>query len=241
MVENGLLDPAVRAVLDLSRAVLADLDLEAVLGRVLESARELSGARYAALGVLDESGRELERFLTVGVDDALRGKIGTPPRGKGVLGELIEHPQPLRLTDVGEHSSSSGFPAEHPTMKSFLGVPIMAAGQPLGNLYLTDKTEGEQFTDQDEAALTILADFAGVAIDHARRYASSEARRTDLERTIRGLNATLQIPAPGGREKAVDATLELVAVRGRARLWKRALVIEQRHDGEPGLLVVLSG
>jgi len=239
MVENGLLDPAVRAVLDLSRGVLADLDLEVVLGRVLDSARELSGARYGALGVLDESRAELERFITVGVDDATRSRM-TPPRGKGVLGQLIEQPQPLRLTDVSEHPRSSGFPPGHPPMKSFVGVPIMVAGQPVGNLYLTDKADGGQFTDDDEVALTILAEFAGVAIDHARRYAGVEARRADLERTVNALNATMQISQPAVGETNVDATLELVAAKGRALRWKRGLVIEQERDGRPRLLVILS-
>jgi len=241
MTENGIVDPAVRAVLDLACGVLADLDLEAVLTRVLDSARELAGARYAALGVLDQSRRELERFITVGIDDASREKIGAAPRGHGVLGELITQPGVLRLDDVGEHPRSSGFPPGHPPMKSFLGVAIMVAGAPVGNLYLTEKVDGGQFSDQDEAALTVLAEFAGVAIDHAQRYAGLEARHAELERTVDALNATLQIADTVASEANTDAILELVAARGRARLWARALVIDQQRDGETGILVVLSG
>ena len=240
MLENAILDPAVRAVLDLARGVLADLDLEAVLTRVLDSARELSSAKYAALGVLDRSRGELQRFITVGVDDSTRARIGAPPRGQGVLGQLIARPQALRLSDVGEHPRSSGFPPGHPPMKSFLGVPIMVAGAPVGILYLTEKVSGGQFTDEDEAAVTILAEFAGVAIDHAQRYAGLEARRADLERTIDTLNATLKIADSVASDTNIDAILELVAARGQARLWSRAVVIEQQRKDTSGLLVVLS-
>lgn len=239
-MENAILDPAVRAVLDLARGVLADLDLEAVLTRVLDSARELSGARYAALGVLDHWGRELERFITVGIDDAGRREIGAPPRGHGVLGELIDKAAALRLSDLGEHLHSSGFPPGHPPMKSFLGVPIMVAGEPVGNLYLTEKAGGGQFSDQDEAALTILAEFAGVAIDHAQRYAGLDARRADLERTVDAFNATMQVADTAASEANIDTILELVALRGRARQWTRALVIEQQREGDKRLIVVLT-
>ncbi len=238
MSESGLLDPAVRAALDLARDVLADLDLESVLARVLDAARELSGARYAALGVLDESRRELERFLTAGLDDAQRRRIGALPRGYGVLGLLIARPAPLRLTDVREHPRSFGFPSGHPAMKSFLGVPIMVGAEPVGNLYLAEKVSGGQFTGEDERALEILAEFAGVAIDHARRYQGLEARRAALERTVDALHATLQVAQTAGGDTNIDAILELVATRGLALMSARALVIEQQRDGE---LVIVAG
>ena len=147
------------------------------LERVLVAARELTGARYAAIGVLDEERTGLARFITAGLDEEATRAIGPPPRGRGVLGELIAHPVPLRLPEVGGHPRSFGFPAGHPTMHSFLGVPVLAGGEPYGNLYLTDKAGGAQFSAEDERALTLLADFAGVAIDHARRYAGSETER----------------------------------------------------------------
>jgi two-component system, NarL family, sensor histidine kinase DevS len=149
--------PAVDRVLQVARAVLSDLDLETVLEQVLRAARELTGASYAALGVLDRSRTELERFITSGVDDATHRAIGPLPRGRGVLGELISDPVPLRLADVGAHPRSYGFPPMHPPMNSFLGVPVFAAGEPFGNLYLTAKTGAEEFTEEDEQALVLLA------------------------------------------------------------------------------------
>src|SRR6516165_8444120 len=127
-------DRAMLGVLEVARSVLAELDLETVLERVLQAAQELTGAEYAALGVLGESRRDLSRFLTVGVDDEMRAEIGEPPRGRGVLGELIDRPEPLRLSRVGLHPRSWGFPPGHPRMKTFLGVPILVRGRPYGNL-----------------------------------------------------------------------------------------------------------
>ena len=240
MTKKGLGDPAMSTVLDLAHGLLADLDLEAVLTRVVESARELCGAKYAALGVLDDERDHLDRFITAGVDDATRTEIGAPPFGKGVLGVLIQQPQPLRLADVSEHPDAASFPAGHPRMKSFLGVPITVADQPVGNLYLTDRAGGEQFTDDDEAALVILAQFAGVAIDHARRYAGSEARRASLQRTVDGLNVAMQVAEPAGSEANVEATLKLIALRGQAQRWTRAMVIERPRDGKRRLLAIVS-
>lgn len=116
----------------LARDVLSELDLELVLLRVLESARDLSGARYAAIGVMDQSQAELERFITIGIDEDDRERIGELPKGRGVLGELIAHPVPLRLADVGAHPHSYGFPPGHPPMKTFLGVPVLIGGSRSG-------------------------------------------------------------------------------------------------------------
>jgi two-component system, NarL family, sensor histidine kinase DevS len=139
------MDRATRGILELARSVLGKLDLDEVLNQVLRAAHDLTDARYAALGVLNESKTELARFLTVGIDDATRDQIGALPRGRGVLGALIDHPSPLRLDDVGSHPLSYGFPVAHPPMRSFLGVPILVAGEPYGNLYLTEKAGGAQF------------------------------------------------------------------------------------------------
>jgi GAF domain-containing protein len=133
----------IRRLLEVGRAVMTELDLGAVLDRVLRAGREITGARYAALGILNEQRTELEQFLTSGVDDETHRVIGDLPRGRGVLGALIKDPQPLRLADVGQHASSYGFPAGHPVMRSFLGVPIVLCGQAWGNLYLTEKDGGE--------------------------------------------------------------------------------------------------
>jgi GAF domain-containing protein len=181
------MDEQARSLLDIAGSVLGELDLEVVVDRVLESARELTGARYAALGVLDPSRTELEKFITVGVSEDARAEIGAMPRGRGVLGELIRDPVPLRLADVAEHPHSYGFPLGHPPMHSFLGVPILVGGVPFGSLYLAEKASGDQFTDADEKSVTTLARFAGVAIDHARRYTGAAVRGDELARTVAAL------------------------------------------------------
>jgi signal transduction histidine kinase len=232
------MDRAARGVLDIARSVLAELDLEVVLHRVLESARELTGARYAALGVLGSSRTELERFLTIGIGDSEREGIGTPPRGRGVLGELIASPTALRLTDISEHPRSYGFPHGHPPMRSFLGVPILIDGSPFGNLYLTEKEHGAQFTEGDVEGVTMLSELAGFAIDHARRYTGAREHRDELQRTVAALNATTQIARAVGAETDLDVILELVAKRGRALVDARLLVIELVQRGR---LVISAG
>jgi signal transduction histidine kinase len=226
------MDKSTRGVVTVAQSVLEQLDLEVVLNRVLEAARELTGARYAALGVLDSTGGELERFLTAGIDEETRRAIGALPTGRGVLGELISHPHALRIDDVGSHPYSYGFPIGHPPMRSFLGVPILVRGEPYGNLYLTEKETGGQFTDEDEQSATTLAIFAAVAIDHARRFAVSEAQRVELERTVSALDATLQIAQALGGQTDLDTVLELVAKRGRALVSARALIIELLRGDE---------
>ncbi|MGZ4292741.1 MAG: GAF domain-containing protein [Solirubrobacteraceae bacterium] len=221
-----------RDVLDVARDVLGELEVELVLERVVESARELTGARYAAMGVLDESRTALARFITTGVDESTRRQIGSPPTGRGVLGEPIRDPTPLRLANVGHHPMSYGFPGGHPPMQSFLGVPVMVAGEPFGNLYLTEKREGGEFTEADERALVGLAHFAGIAIDHARRYSGLKAHRDELEQSVDALGAMVEISRAIGGETDLASILELVAKRGRALISARALVIELRtHDG----------
>ena len=219
-------DRAALGVLEVARSVLAELDLETVLERVLHAAQDLTGARYAALGVLNESRTELSRFLTVGIDEAGRADIGDLPSGRGVLGELIEHPEPLRLARVGLHPRSWGFPPGHPRMETFLGVPIVVQGRPYGNLYLTDKAGGAEFSADDERAVLLLADFAGVAIDHAGRYTGARERQDELVRTIAALDATTQITKAIGGETDLDVVLELVAKRGRALVSARTLLVE---------------
>ena len=233
---DGVVNVASRDVLGVARGVLGDLDLERVLERVLKSARELAGARYAAIGVLDESRTALARFITTGVDESTRRQIGSPPTGRGVLGELIRDPTPLRVASVGDHPRSYGFPAGHPPMGSFLGVPVMVAGEPFGNLYLTEKHGGGEFTAADERALVRLAEFAGIAIDHARRYSGLEARRDELEQTVDALGAMVEVSRAIGGQTDLALILELVAKRGRALISARALVIELQIDD--GLEVV---
>ena len=135
----------------------SDLELSAVLQRIAESARELVRAKYCAVGVLDPTGTYLSDFITVGIDGETRARIGEPPKGHGILGLLIVEPKPIRLPDLGEHPDSFGFPPNHPPMSSFLGVPIHVRGEVFGNLYLTEKEDGEAFTDIDEELALALA------------------------------------------------------------------------------------
>jgi signal transduction histidine kinase len=165
----------VQDLLDAFLAVSSGLDLDATLHRIVEAAATLVDARYGALGVLRPGGG-LGAFVTVGVDEDTIRAMGPFPEGKGVLGQLINDPRPLRIADLGAHPASVGFPAHHPPMRSFLGVPVLVRGEVFGNLYLTEKRSGE-FTAEDETVLTALAGAAGVAIDNARLYAEGELRR----------------------------------------------------------------
>jgi signal transduction histidine kinase len=221
----------VRHLLDVGRTLTTELDQQAVLKRVLETAREITGARYAALGVLNQSGDGLERFLTVGLDDETRRVIGDEPRGRGLLGELIENPRPLRLADVGHHPRSYGFPSGHPPMNSFLGVPIVIRGKAWGNLYLTEKTEGV-FSEQDEESAVVLADWAAIAIENARLYERSEQRRQEIEQAFRELEATRDVAVAIAGEVSLDRLLELIAKRGRALVGARSLVIMLREGDD---------
>ncbi|WP_413116767.1 GAF domain-containing protein [Streptomyces sp. CY1] len=164
----------IHTLLDAVLAIGSDLELEVVLQRIVESAVSLVDAKYGALGVLGEEGT-IKQFLTVGIDEETIAEMGHYPRGEGILGLLIRHPEPLRLADLARHPSSVGFPSGHPPMTSFLGAPIKVREQVFGNLYLTDKQGAAEFDADDEAVLRTLAAAAGVAIDNARLY--DDARR----------------------------------------------------------------
>ncbi len=215
---------ALRRLLQIGSEVVSELDHETVLQRVIEAARDLTGARYAALGVLDESRRELERFLTSGIDESAHRAIGDLPRGRGILGVLIREPQPLRLTDVGSHPASYGFPIDHPPMRSFLGVPVVVRGEVWGNLYLTEK-EGGPFDEADEEAIVILARWAATAIQNARLYRNERTQRAELERAVRALETTSAITRALGTETDLDRVLELIVKRGRALDEARSMVL----------------
>jgi signal transduction histidine kinase len=211
---------------------VSDLDTSGILDRTLEAAREITGARYAAIGVLDEHRSALAQFLTSGIDDATARTIGQPPRGRGVLGQLISDPQPLRLRDVGGHPRSFGFPKGHPPIRTFLGVPVMIRGEAWGNLYLGEKAGGREFTETDEQSVVILAGWASVAIDNARLYEHSEHRRDQLERAVRGLEATRDVAVAVGQLNGPEHVLELVAERGRALIDARAVLIMLRAGSD---------
>jgi len=182
-----------RALLDAVLTVGSDLDLATVLRRIVDAAVDLAEARYGALGVIDESGTRLSQFLTVGVDAETHRAIGLPPEGHGLLGTLIVDPKPIRLPELSEHPDSYGFPPNHPPMHSFLGVPIRVRDTVFGNLYLTDKTTAEVFTDIDEELVVALAAAAGIAIENARLHerVAEMAMFEDRERIARDLHDTV--------------------------------------------------
>jgi len=213
-----------RHLISVGRALMSELDPEVVLRQVVEAAREATGARYAALGILDEERVELERFITLGIDERTRARIGDLPRGRGVLGVLISDPKPLRLSRVGDHPKSYGFPTGHPPMGNFLGVPISIRGRAWGNLYLTEKTEGD-FTEGDEEAVVILAGWAATALDNARLHQKVEARNEELERAMLTSRMTAEIARSVGGETELDRILELIVKRGRALVDAHSMLI----------------
>jgi signal transduction histidine kinase len=227
-----------RRLLDVGQTLVSELDPDAVLERILEEAQRLTGARYAALGILDEDRRELERFITAGIDPEMRRRIGELPRGRGVLGVLIEDPRPLRLSDVEAHPESYGFPPGHPPMHSFLGVPIVIRDSGWGNLYLTEKEGGGEFTAADQDAAITLARWAAIAIENARIHRMSEHRLAQLEHAVRSLEASQDISDAIGSVADLDRVLELIVKRGRALVGARSLLIMLREGDD---LVVAAG
>jgi signal transduction histidine kinase len=209
---------------------VSHLDLDVLLEELLAIATDVTGARYAAIGVLDQDRRELERFLTSGISAEAHRAIGDLPRGRGILGVLIDDPRPLRLASVGDDPRSYGFPAGHPPMDTFLGTPVLIRGEAWGNLYLTEKHDGSEFTEADEEAAVILADWAGIAVENARLFQASESRRDELERTVQQLEATTAIARAVGGETELDRVLELIVKRGRALVDARGLVILLREE-----------
>jgi signal transduction histidine kinase len=195
------------ALLDAVVGVGSDLDLRSTLYRIVLAAVRLAGARYGALGVIGPD-RRLVEFITDGISIEVHHQIGNLPTGRGVLGLLIDEPKPVRLRDIAEHPRSFGFPPHHPVMRSFLGVPIRIRDQVYGNLYLTEKRDAEEFTEDDEETMVALAVAAGVAIDNARLYAAAGHRQRWLEATAEITNVLL------GEVDRTDA-LRLVARRAR--------------------------
>ena len=156
--------------LDLAtRAIAGELDLDRVLQLIVDSVRDLVHARYAALGIVDASGR-IETFITGGITAAERERIGAPPRGHGLLGLIIRDSQAYRIADISRHPDAYGFPAHHPTMQSFLGVPVRTGGEAIGNFYLTDKIGAAEFSEQDQRLVEMFALHAGIAIQNARLH-----------------------------------------------------------------------
>jgi signal transduction histidine kinase len=207
-----------RALVETGVAITSELSLDALLQRLVEAAAELTGARYAALGVIDRSGSELERFLTTGIDAETHAAIGELPRGRGILGVLIRDDTPLRLHNLGDDPRSVGFPPNHPPMGTFLGVPIHLRGVAYGNLYLTEKEGGEDFTGEDQELVELLASQAAVAIENARLYEAA----TGWSRQLESLN---EVGNALATETDLDRLLDLVARRLRELLDARLVTV----------------
>ena len=215
-----------RAIVDAGVALASELSLDAVLEKITEAAAELTGARYAAIGVIDPSGQALEKFLVTGIDDETKDAIGDPPHGRGILGALIQDAKPLRLDDLAQDPRSVGFPANHPPMRTFLGVPILLRGVAYGNLYLTEKAEGAAFTEEDEELTTLLSTQAAVAIENARLYEAATRWLKQLESLNEVSNALVS-------ETDVSRLLDLVATRLRELVRARLVTIAlPNHEGD---------
>jgi signal transduction histidine kinase len=160
----------------------SELSLGAVLQRIVELAVDVTRARYGALGVLTPDGKRIEEFITVGVTPEERAAIGDPPTGHGILGLLIREPHPLRLHEIAADPRSVGFPPNHPPMGSLLGLPVMARGRVFGNIYLTEKQGAEEFDEEDQRGLEVLAAQAGIAIENARLREETERAARELRR-----------------------------------------------------------
>ncbi|MGK4579278.1 GAF domain-containing protein [Kitasatospora sp. HPMI-4] len=239
---HGLLE----AVLSVGR----ELDLTQVLRRIVEAAGVLSDARYAALGVIGPDGHTLSQFLTVGLSDEEISVIGPYPSGKGILGELIRHPELLRLADLSTHPASYGCPAHHPQMRTFLGVPVRVREEVFGNLYLTDKRGGQEFDADDEALISALAMAAGVAIDNARLYeeaqrqqrwlrASGEITRSLLSGVPR--QEVLALIAERAREITGAELADLSVSVGNGDQLRVELALGGDSAGRLGLTVPMNG
>jgi signal transduction histidine kinase len=207
-----------RALLDAGVALTSELSLDALLQRLVETAAQLTGARYAALGVIDRTGTELERFVTTGIDPQTHAAIGDLPRGKGILGVLIRDAARLRLHDLSEDPRSVGFPAHHPPMRTFLGVPVLLRGVAYGNLYLTEKADEADFTREDEEIVQLLAGQAAVAIENARLYESATRWSQQLESLV-------EVGAALARETELSGLLDLIARRLRELIGARSVLI----------------
>ena len=225
------LDGLVEAML----VVNSGLELDATLRRIVDTAIHLVDARYGALGVRGHS-HDLVEFVYQGIDDDTRARIGHLPQGRGVLGVLIDDPQPIRLDNIAQHSASVGFPANHPPMRTFLGVPVKIRDEVFGNLYLTEKANGQPFSEDDEILAQALAAAAGIAIANARLYAQSRARQAwieaarDIATTMLsgGAPATVFALLAENALKLADATAAMVAVPVEA---------DETTSGAPDLVV----
>ena len=227
------LEDSARALLDAFISISSDLDTDSVLGRIVASACELTEARYGALGVIGPDG-QLSAFITEGVDEATRHRIGDHPTGKGLLDVTAAKTETLRLEDLSDHPLSAGFPEHHPPMATLLRVPISVRGTVFGQLYLTEKKDGQLFGQRDELLVQSLATVAGFVIENARAYGLSERRRRWLE--MFGHLTELLMP-PITLDDALARIAEAVREASGAQ---SASVVQVPDKGEP-FVAALSG
>lgn len=235
-----------RGLLRANATVVAELSLPVVLERIASAARELLHARYAAMGVIGPDGA-LEQFVHVGMDEETVRHIGQLPQGKGLLGALIDDPSPIRLPRISEDVRSVGFPAGHPPMQSFLGVAIRVRGAVFGNLYLSERDDGGEFSDEDEQLASALAATAGIAIENARLYEVSERHRrwldasTEVTRALLGGSSqqSLELVTRHAARNAGAALAMLMLPVDNERLAIEAVTAEHRTVSD--LAVRLAG
>ncbi|MEU6031490.1 GAF domain-containing protein [Streptomyces tauricus] len=223
----------VHSLLEAVLSVGRELDLEQALYSIVEAAAVLVDAEYAALGVIGPDGKRLSAFHTIGISEQQIAEIGHYPEGHGILGELIHHPEPLRLVKLSEHPASYGFPAHHPPMNTFVGVPIRVREQVFGNLYLTEKRGGAQFDEEDESVLSTLAVAAGVAIDNARLYEESRLRERWLQASAEITHCLMS-----GRDRG--EVLGLIAERAREITSAALAVVALPMENTDSLTVELA-
>ncbi|MGH3391018.1 MAG: GAF domain-containing protein, partial [Actinomadura sp.] len=229
----------VHALLEAVVSIGGDLALETVLRRIVEAATALVDARYGALGVIGDEGEHLVQFVTVGVSDEEIAAIGHWPHGHGILGLLIKEPHSLRLAEIAGHPESRGFPAGHPPMRSFLGVPIRVRDEVFGNLYLTEKADGGGFEEEDEVIVTALATAAGVAVENARLYEEGRRRERWLEASAEVSTALLSGTAPEDVMPLVAECAKEISGAGLATValagdGAHELVVEAAHGAAAG-------
>ena len=218
-----------RVLVEAGIALASELSLDALLQRIVETSAEITDARYAALGVVHPSGRGLERFLTTGIDAKTYAAIGEIPQGRGILGVVMRETKPLRLHDIADDPRSVGLPPNHPPMHTFLGAPILLRGVAFGNLYLSEKRDGGDFTEDDEDLIQLLAAQAAVAIENARLYESST-------RWLRQLESLNEIGNALAAQLELEPLLAMVATRLRELVSAR-LVLIALPDTEDALRV----
>ncbi|MEU2005225.1 GAF domain-containing protein [Rhodococcus sp. NPDC019627] len=211
------------ALLEAVLTVASGLELNATLKRIVHAAIELVDCRYGALGVLNPSRDRLQEFVYEGIDEHTRELIGELPTGHGLLGLLIEQPKPIRLDSIAAHTASSGFPAYHPPMRTFLGVPVRVRGEVFGNLYLTEKAGGQSFTEDDEVVVQALAAAAGIAVDNARLFEDARLRQ-------RWQHATSEIRGELLAATDTGEVLDLIAQRARTLAGADHVLIAQPDD-----------